>query len=208
GFLRAFTGDAGLKYIWSDSNLSWNIGETYLKQHGGCRGNHAAVDAVTAALMGSSVDTSSIENIRISVDSVTFAAAMEPPKTAEETQFSIAFSVAVKLLKGDVFPARFTDSALHEPAVQRLMKRIHVDVDPSLDENYPHFRPAVAIIRFKDGSEAKHRVDYAKGEPEDPLSAEHVTEKFQSISLPVLGNRASKVQDTVMNLENIHDVST
>lgn len=206
GFARAFSGDthAAIAAGWGKD---WKIVETYLKKHGGCRGNHAAIDVVALLLEKERIDVSAIDGIDIHVDSVTYAAAIEPPENPEEAKFSIAFSVAAMLLKGDVFPNRFSNDVLHEPLVQSLMQRIKVSASASLDEDYPRFRPATAAIRLKDGRQLTHRVDYANGEPEAPLSAAQVIEKFETAASPLFGAGTKKIKERVFKLETLEDTS-
>ena len=76
----------------------YRISETYLKRHAGCRGNHAPLDVALEVVRQEQIDPSVIVAMRIAVDKVTLAASIENPVTAEQTQFSIGFSVAVALL--------------------------------------------------------------------------------------------------------------
>ena len=205
GFARAFAGQTDIAVPTDFQH--WKIADTYLKLHGGCRGNHAAVDAAVSLLENAKLDHTAIEAMHIHVDSVTYAALIEPPRDPEQAKFSVAFSVAARLLKGDVFPARFNEETLHDPRVQDLMQRISVVVDDDLDKDYPRTRPAIARVTLRDGRELTHRVDMANGEPEVPLSPEQLVQKFDAVAHPVLGKTATQVKDWIFRLESLDDVS-
>ncbi|MGH8813016.1 MAG: MmgE/PrpD family protein [Advenella sp.] len=207
GFLKAFAENADLGAISCDLGNKWNTTETYLKQYGGCRGNHAAIDAVMETLRLNHIEPHSIKRINICVDTVTFAAAIEPPSNAEQAQFSIAFSVAVKIIEGDVLPERFRNDLLSAPAISQLMNRIHVAADTELDKNYPRYRPAVTTITTCDGNVFTHRLDFAKGEPETPLSSAEIACKFERLARPIFGTSASRISEAVSELESANTLT-
>ncbi|MGP1614271.1 MAG: MmgE/PrpD family protein [Pollutimonas bauzanensis] len=202
GFLKAYAENADHGAIAPGLGSRWSIDETYIKQYGGCRGNHAAVDAVAEILSRHAIDYPAIEHIDIRVDTVTLAAAIEPPLNAEQAQFSIAFSVAVKIIKGDVLPNRFSSAALADPSIKALMRRIRVAADPALDADYPRHRPAIATLFLKDGRRITHRLDIAKGEPESPLTPDEIARKFEILAAPIFGASASSISEFVLSLES------
>ncbi|OZI18363.1 hypothetical protein CAL26_11580 [Bordetella genomosp. 9] len=177
----------------------WSIDETYLKAHGGCRGNHAPVDAAAAAMHG--VDPSRVARIDVRVDTVTRAAAIEPPKDADQAQFSIAFSIAVMLVTGDATPVRYTGAMLADERVRRLMARTTVTADPALDAGYPERRPALVTITLADGRELRHALDQARGEPENPMSRDDIARKFETMAAPIFGSGSARIRDAVLSID-------
>jgi 2-methylcitrate dehydratase PrpD len=153
------------------------------------------------------IDPSAIVAMRIAVDTVTLAASIEAPVNAEQTQFSIGFSVAVALLHGNASIFQYIEPRLQEPAVRELMKKIKVTADPKLDVGYPEKRAATIEIELLNGKVFKHAVDNARGEPEWPLQSTEIVEKFFAHTKEVLGARAQLVHDMVMQLEQLDDVS-
>lgn len=207
GFLKAFAGKADAALIASGLGSRWHIAETYLKQYGGCRGNHAAIDAVAGILETEKIAVNDIERIDAHVDTVTYAAVVEPPMDAGQAQFSIAFSIAARILHGDAMPRRFSEQALQDPRMRSMMSRIHVKADAALDEHYPRYRPAVATLRLRNGQVLTHRLDYARGEPEAPLTPSEVEKKFDLLTTPVYGARSRIIRDSVRTLDQLEDVS-
>ncbi len=207
GFLPAFSqgGDAG--EILDGLGSNFRIFETYLKRHAGCRGNHAPLDAVLALAADHGIDAKDIAQVDVFVDTVTLAAAIEPPVNGEQAQFSIGFSVAVALLDGNALIFQYTDERLADTAVKSLMQRIRVMADPALDEGYPQRRGARVEIQLADGRRKSHAVNNARGEPEWPLSADEIRNKFMTLAGPRLGGGAAALADAVMKLDRLPDVS-
>jgi 2-methylcitrate dehydratase PrpD len=210
GFLPAFAGQADARAAARDLGARWSIGETYLKAHGGCRGNHAPVDAVADALAmtrpggdrARTVTPEQVCRIDVKVDTVTYAAAIEPPRNGDQAQFSIAFSIAVMLVAGDATPCRYTDAMLADERVQALMARTSVSADAALDAGYPDRRPALVTLTLANGSTLRHALDYAKGEPENPMTREDIARKFDTVAAPIYGAAGASIRDAVLALDS------
>ncbi|ARP81382.1 hypothetical protein CAL12_11625 [Bordetella genomosp. 8] len=197
GFLPAFGGETAAAAQGLGDR--WSIDETYLKAHGGCRGNHAPIDAAAAAMRG--VDPSRVARIDVKVDTVTRAAAIEPPRDADQAQFSIAFSIAVMLVTGDATPVRYTGTMLADERVRRLMALTTVAADPALDVGYPERRPALVTVTLADGRELHHALDHARGEPENPMSGDDIARKFDTMAAPIFGSGSARIRDAVLSID-------
>ena len=205
GFLPAF-GDAPVTNELAGLGSTFSVDETYLKIHGGCRGNHAPVDAIQCIQNEHPFPASEVEQVWIDVDSVTYAADVAVPETGKEAQFSIRFSVACALLAGDASIFRFTDDQVLAPAMRAMMSRIVVRPDPELDRDYPRKRGARAEVLLANSLRRVACVDNARGEPELPLTRMDIERKFVSLVSPHLGPDTQRVLDLVMNLESMRDV--
>ncbi|AOB30991.1 hypothetical protein AKI39_10245 [Bordetella sp. H567] len=210
GFLPAFAGPADAvaeaRQAARDLGARWSIDETYLKAHGGCRGNHAPVDAAAAAMQG--MDPAAVAHIDVNVDTVTRAAAIEPPRNADQAQFSIAFSIAAMLVAGDAAPARYTDAMLADERIRGLMARTSVNADPALDAGYPDRRPALVTVTLADGRVLRHALDHARGEPENPMSRQDIARKFDQVATPIYGADRARILDVVLALDGARPEGT
>ena len=194
---------ADVEAIGADLGDGFRIHETYLKRHAGCRGNHAPVDCALELVAAQGVAAGDVRQIRVGVDTVTRAAAIEPPASGEEAQFSIGFSVAVALIEGDASIFRYTDALLGDPLVRAMMDRLEVVVDTALDEHYPNERGAWVQLELHSGERLRHSVANARGEPEWPLAASDVEQKFMQLATPRLGAQAGALRDAILRLEHV-----
>lgn len=201
GFLTGFAQDATGAGMAASLGEQWGITETYLKAHGGCRGNHAPVDATAELLRLQGVTLEQIERIDVKVDTVTLAAAIEQPRNGEQAQFSIGFSIAAMLIAGDATPARYTDKLLHDARIRELMSRIRVQASAELDAGYPERRPAVVCVLLYNGRRLRHEIDFAKGEPENPMTQADVERKFDVLAGEVFGDAAPRIRERVLALD-------
>lgn len=200
GFFKAYAGTASADIVTRGLGLQWGIGNTYLKMHGGCRGNHAPVDAAAGLMREHGLAPRDIASMDVRVDTVTLAAEVAEPANADQAKFSIAFSIAAKLLKGDAMPRRYTDAALADPEMRALMARIRVCADAALDEGYPDRRGAMIGARTVDGRELDYALDRALGEPEQPYAQADIERKFDLTAGALYGPSAGRIKDMAMSL--------
>lgn len=200
GFFKAYAGTASADIVTRGLGLQWGIGNTYLKMHGGCRGNHAPVDAAAGLMREHGLAPRDIASMDVRVDTVTLAAEVAEPANADQAKFSIAFSIAAKLLKGDAMPRRYTDVALADPEMRALMARIRVRADAALDEGYPDRRGAMIGARTVDGRELDYALDRALGEPEQPYAQADIERKFDLTAGALYGPSAGRIKDMAMSL--------
>lgn len=206
GFLPGFGGDSDPGAIVEGLGTTFRIGETYLKRHAGCRGNHAPLDAALELIAAEKLHAADVRRVRVFVDTVTRAAAIEPPATGEQSQFSIGFSVALAFIEGNGSIFHYTDAKLADPAVRSMMERIEVAVDTALDARYPDERGARIEAELADGRTVHASVANARGEPEWPLTARDVEEKFMALATPRLGEGAQRVRDLVRVLDDVEQI--
>ena len=207
GFLKAFAENPATADILTGLGTDFRIFETYIKVHGGCRGNHAPVDVVQDVVKSNAIKPESIASILIRVDSVTYAAEIHQPANGNEAQFSVAFAVAAALVNGDASVFQYTDANVADPRIRAMMARIRVEVDKALDAGYPDQRAAAAEIVLVDGRRCKGYIPNAKGEPECPLSAAEIEAKFLTLTRDILPGGGARVRDLVMGIETLDDLS-
>ena len=86
-------------------------------------------------------------------------------------------------------------------------------VDEELDRDWRRFvTPAKVTIRFRDGKTLESRVDYSKGHPRNPMTAQELAAKTADCAAfaarPLHADTAARLTSTVAELESIHDIAT
>ncbi len=129
------------------------------------------------------------------------------PKTREQADHSLPYCLVVGLMEGDIGPEQFAHEQWKNPEVLDLMSRIKVTMDPELDKIYPAARPAHLEIRTRSGEIFQKRVDYPKGDPNNPMSDEEVQAKFRRLAEPLMRKpQIQSIIDTVNTLETLDDI--
>ena len=88
------------------------------------------------------------------------------------------------------------------------MKRITVVIHRSLDKEFPRKWSTIVEVRTANGEKYCSRVDFPKGEPENPMTQEELWEKFKILATEVLGKwKVDKIIEEVCNLERIGNIT-
>jgi 2-methylcitrate dehydratase PrpD len=170
----------------------WGVTEATVKNHSCCGHIFAAVDAALE-LRARGVRPEDIE--RVEVDTYTTAtevAGYLDPKSAFEAKFSIPYCVAAAFVRGGVRLPAFTDEALADPELRRLVRATTVRPDKELDRDFPGRRRARVTVRVSGGEELTQLRNTRKGDPDDPLTDQQLNEKFLDLAVPVLGDQAAQ----------------
>ena len=81
-------------------------------------------------------------------------------------------------------------------------------VDPALDAQYPAAWPARVEITLVDGRTLSASVQYAKGDPRNPLSQDEVIAKHRTIVAGIVDEQTDDaILDFILGLETKHPTS-
>lgn len=197
GFFKMMTGkeDVELKPVLL--NGTYAIMKSYTKPYASCRYTHPAVEA--AIHLRPSVKASDVKEIDIR----TYDLAVSCHDHTEipgsySAKMSIPYATAAGLIYGKAGLQEFTEEMVKEKNIQELTKKIHVSSDDALSAVFPEIQAAVVTIKTKNG-EYTDRVDFPKGEPENPLTDEEFRSRYDGLMeyAGVLPSVSGEVYDTV-----------
>jgi 2-methylcitrate dehydratase PrpD len=157
-----------------------------------------------------SVDVDEVDRLRLGVLSGGALLVADPieqkraPQGVVDAQFSAPYAAAVALLYGLSGMDAYTPALLADPRVRSLMARTDCYRSESLDAVYPRQWPAAATLVLRDGRELSTRVEFATGEPENPVSLDTLRDKFVSLAQR---EDADAVADQLLALDHAEDLS-
>ena len=152
---------------------------------------HSAVDAVLEMrAQGLAPDT--IDDIRVGVTPHAYTKVLDKiPETAIQSKFSMGYVLARAVIDGKVTLHTFTEEAIRDKSVLGLAEKVHMEVDPELEEDAEGSHPSKVTMRLKDGRTISGRVDYAKGTAKKwPLTPEELRDKLISCASRALQEKA------------------
>lgn len=168
GYFKMMTGkeDVELKPVLL--NGTYAIMKSYTKPYASCRYTHPSVEA--AIHLRDIVKAENVEEINIK----TYELAVSGHDHKEipgsySAKMSIPYATAVGFLYGKAGLQEFSEEAVKREDVLKLARKVNVKADEELSAAFPSIQTAIVTMRTKDG-ELTDRVDYPKGEPENPLT--------------------------------------
>ena len=176
GFYRIFSDNCNVDKL-TEHTKYFEIERIYVKPYVSCRHSHSAVEA--AIKLHEELDISSIEKVEVR----TYKLGVKGHDHADiqciaAAKLSTPYAVAAGLLYGRA------DLTVFEPldeGICRLAKRVSVIEDEDLTKECPNKRIAIVEVKLRNGETKTCRVDYAKGEPENPMTKEELEQKNQML---------------------------
>lgn len=149
------------------------------------------------------IDIEQVEKINLEIGPVaSTAAAIKEPKLGVEGKFSVWFLAALALAEGNVSLDKFTDEKVNQPDLVRLRKKIETKLDPVIGFG------ARLCIKMKDGTEFKRFLAKPKGDPDNPLSFEELSEKYKRAAMLVISEKqVSALLEKMEKLETIENMN-
>lgn len=131
------------------------------------------------------------------------------PVTRESADHSLPFLVATALVHGDVNQASFTEEALKDPEVRRVLDVLTVEVDDQSAAAWPGEARNDLSVKLSDGSQEQVVVKDYEGHFRNPMSDEAVTSKFMVQAEEILGHdEADKLVRRLWHLEEASEMAS
>jgi len=103
----------------------------------------------------------------------------------------------------------FRIETIRSPAVQAVLKKVKIVVDPDLDKLHPGQLPSKIEITMTNGQVYKGEMYHAKGSPKNPFSTHELYEKFRRLATLGIGaERANQILEMTEDLESIKNIRT
>ena len=149
------------------------------------------------------IDIEQVEKIDLEIGPVaSTAAAIREPRLGVEGKFSVWFLAALALAEGSVTLDKFTDEKVNNPELVRLRKKIETKLDPRIGFG------ARFCIKMKDGTEYNNFLAKPKGDPDNPLSFEELSEKYKTTAILALSEKQiDALIDKIKILEKIENMN-
>ena len=209
GFCQVFSGQTeGLVNAVKDLGSRWQLLKTGLgfKPYPACRSMHASIDGSLYLKEKFNVDVTKISTITIKTSPFTKRLDHDRPRNGYEAKFSPEFCIAIALLFGRVSLEHFTDEWIKDPRVQQLMSNTTMTHPDGWVESLVEHKTEI-IVRLENGEEHSHLVILPKGEPENPVTVEVLTNKFMDNCSSILGEeKGIKIVDLTKKLDEMNDL--
>lgn len=187
GFLKVMTDTPHSEFItYKEEGAPLAITQIYMKIYAACRHTHPAIEAALTlrprlleALTCGLIDAITVETYKLAVAGHDHTEILG----ISSAKMSTPFAVALALLKGSAGMKDFNDDNIADEMVLSLTRKVRVIENGELSAQVPKKRISILNVKLVDGTILSDRVDYPKGEPENPLSDGELESKFMSLAL-------------------------
>lgn len=181
GFLKVMTDDAKTSFLTDFENNSFCIMSIYNKPYASCRHTHPAIEAAMIIRKQQGFKLDELESV--GVHTYKLAVAGHDHKQVDgvsSAKMSMPYSVAVALFTGSAGLDEFSEVNVADKQILDIAKKIDIVADDEFTALCPQRRAALVEAKTKTGLFSA-RIDYPKGEPENPLTQEEFNQKFEGL---------------------------
>ncbi len=180
GVLRILTDCFSEEKLLQQTPL-FEIQRIYVKPYAACRHCHPAVEAAVQLRRETGIPANAVEEIRVA----TYEQAVRGHdhrniQGAASAKLSLPFCVAAAYATGECGIDTFSPAQITDRALLALTEKVLVEVEPDFTRQCPQKRMSRVCIRSGD-REYRCTVEYAKGEPENPMTDGEIESKFLTL---------------------------
>lgn len=206
GFLKMMASDYDESVLLRRNDFLY-VDKVYLKPYASCRHTHPEIEASIRIRKEPGFNVKDIDRIEVK----TYKGVIGKHDTYDiygesSARMSIPFSLAVSLVTGKAGINEFTEQYVNDERVRELTGKVKIHADEELSKLVPEKRCAVVTVYMKNGVSYQARVDYPKGEPENPLSDDELLEKYMSMTdhAGLDDNRSRTMFDSIIQDDEVH----
>ena len=208
GFLHSYSDGSDPDKVLAGLGDPFEISKTSIKPHACCRYKQGPIDGILSIIRENNLKPEDVKQVTLGILKAGFPIVAEPeelkrnPRTLVDAQFSMPFGAAVAILYGKASLNEYTQENIESARVKEMMSRVSCVEDPELEAVFPRQWPASVELLTEDGRRFSIRIDYPKGDPENPLTWEELLGKFGELASPIYPEeRKKKIISKVQALE-------
>ena len=212
--LAADGGLNGLFAGWSDQQIAdfcAALGQPYalldhgitLKLYPCAAAAHTAIDAALQLMQQYRIGAADIAAATISVTPDALAELPYPtPADGWQARHCLSYIVTATLTWGHPLLDVFTDAAVADGAVRRMLDLVTVTAEETPSPSIPY--PCALSLTLRDGRQLRHRVEFPRGSPQLPLTPEELDAKFLYCSRYILP--PDHIAEAITNLRDLENI--
>lgn len=181
GFLKMMAGDENVAIKPTLLNGTYAIMKSYTKPYASCRYTHPPVEAAIHLRNQYGITPEQVLSIKVETyDLAVSGHDHQEVKGVYSAKMSTPYSTAVALAYGKAGLQEFESDVLKSETIKALSRKVQVVSDGELSRIFPEKQCAVLTVTTGSGTYSE-RVDFPKGEPENPFTESEFLERYESL---------------------------
>lgn len=203
GFVKNLCDEWNIDKLLTPIMDVYEIERIYMKPYAACRHCHAPIEAAIKVANLHSVDINEIEKIIVETYGLAvFGHDHKEIEGVNSAKMSIPYSVAVAMLYKQAGLDMFTEQKIGEKNIQCLANKVDVVENEELSKLVPDKRAAIIRVYLKNKDVKQLRVDYPKGEPENPIEDSELNIKVESLIKSANKNNINEIINFIKDDSN------
>lgn len=177
----------------------------YQKPYASCRHTHPEIEACFKIRQTEGFDVKDVEKVEITTyKGVIGKHDFKDIHGESSARMSIPYSAVIALWTGKAGIAEFTEPYVNNPDILDLTQRVEIIPDEELSRLVPDKRVAIVKVFMHNGTVLSEKVEYPKGEPENPLTPDENLAKFLSMAehAGITHEKAQRIFQEIINKDN------
>lgn len=208
GYCNAYSKEPELEKIVHDLGKSFDIVNNSPKFYPSGLASHCAIEATLKLVNANNILVDEV--LKVNAKTLTIAATTfsnYKPDTPLAAQLSIPYCIAAAIVCKELGIRQFEHGLLQNEKIRELMTRIHIEVDPGLDQFYPEMIPSKIDIIMKNGEIFSAEENYPKGFPKNQVSIREIESKFESLCSYVFDKpKIRKLKEMIYKMESLDNI--
>ena len=164
---------------------------------------HTAIEAALQLMQQYRIGAADITAVTVRVTPAALAELPYPtPADGWQARHCLSYILAATLTSGPPLIDTFTEAAVQDGNVRRLMDLITIAAAEKPSPALPY--PCSLEIALQDGRRLRHRVEFARGQPELPLAPEELDAKFLYCSRYILP--PDHIEEAITGLRDLENI--
>jgi len=215
GLFKVYYKDYNRDAITSELGKRFEISNMSFKPWSCCRLTHNSIDAALTLTKEYDIKAEEVEKIVVHHGENAFLCGVprEPkvkPRIVVDAQFSIPYTVARAVIQRKVGLGDFTMESISDENVHSMAEKVDLQFVPELTVQRAS-EPIIMDMHLTGNRTHSKRMDFAKGDPENPMSWEELGDKFRDCTSfsakPISEANVTKVIELVKKLEDVEDIN-
>lgn len=182
GFLRMMSSSYDEEILTGERDYLY-LEKIYLKPYASCRHTHPEIEACFNIRKKTGFNFGQVDHVNVTTyKGVIGKHDFKDIHGESSARMSIPYSVVIALATGRAGIAEFAEPYVSDKTILNLTQKVDIMPSEELGKLVPDKRVAIVKVVMKDGTEFTDKVEYPKGEPENPLTAEENLAKFLSMT--------------------------
>jgi Uncharacterized protein involved in propionate catabolism len=181
GFLKMMSGDENTQIKTCLLDGTYAIMKSYTKPYASCRYTHPPVEAAIRFRDLNRIKPEEVQKVCVETYDLAVSGHDHTDiKGAYSAKMSTPYSFAVALAYGRAGLQEFENDVINNPVIKDLTSKVKVHSNKELSEAFPEKQSAVVTVITVHGTFTE-RIDFPKGEPENPLSEVEFHSRYQNL---------------------------